>query len=306
MRVLEDLNNTKEHLWQNRAREVAALIDDLGQAERGPGLDIPVLLAQRLEQRPHQRDERGAAVAELPGARREGAAGVDARVPDDGVGVLEASDDAGDHLGHVRRQQGPVRPRQRADRLDALLAHRALLVRVGVDDAGEEGADHVRGQGVDGGLELAEADLVGVPVGDLVEGLDELVLELERRLALGRGGRAGLHPGGRSGAATSWRGSVSVAGAEGGGCLHLPMGVRAGGGRSGTTHGLIQRRRWRALRPSVRPSGRPARSPPARAACLGTSTSLRSAQRRRRETGRHHHHHYYYYQQQRGFEFELR
>lgn len=113
--VLEDLHNTNEHMWQNSAREGAALIDNLGQAQRSPGLNILVLLAERLEQRPHQATS---ATPPSPNslAHAESVPQVSTpagpRAREDRVGVLEAQDGAGHHLGHVRRQQAPVRPRQ--------------------------------------------------------------------------------------------------------------------------------------------------------------------------------------------------
>ena len=137
--------------------------DDARQGERSAGLQGLVLLGECLQERLEEDGDgrTGIGCADL---RCEDAQGFDAGVADVGVGVFEAFDDVGHHLGQVGGEGIAVQSGQGAHQADALTAHYGFLLGVCVVEAGEEKSDALGGKVLGDALEFFYCELLGVAV----------------------------------------------------------------------------------------------------------------------------------------------
>jgi len=139
MRVFKQLESPEKDLVEERKRRMRGVVNDPGEAESRGGLNMPVLFAESLENGLDEQEKDLVLVregkAQLGGEKGNG---VDADVPDEGVGIPEALDDAGDHLGKVGKEEGVVVSDQGSHQPHALLSYGSLLLPLRLQYARQE------------------------------------------------------------------------------------------------------------------------------------------------------------------------
>jgi len=100
---------------------------------------MPILFAESLENGLDEQEKDlvlvREGVAQLGGEKGNG---VDADVSDDGVGIPKALNDAGDHLGKVRKEESVVVSDQGSHQPHALLSYGSLLLPLRLQNARQE------------------------------------------------------------------------------------------------------------------------------------------------------------------------
>jgi len=139
MRVFKKLESPEKQLVEERKRRMAGVVNDTGEAESRGGLNMPVLFAESLENGSDEKEKDlvlvGEGEAQLGGEKSNG---VDADISDDRVRVPEALNDAGDHLGKVRKEEDVVVSGQGSHQPHALLSYGSLLLPLRLQNARQE------------------------------------------------------------------------------------------------------------------------------------------------------------------------
>lgn len=128
VRVFKQLESPGQHLVQKGKWGMGCVVNDAGKARSRTGLNVLILFPEGLENGPdkYQKHLLIRMGDEVGGEEGEG---VDAGIPDEGVGIPEALDNAGDHLGEVRKDERVVEPGgECGHQPDALLSDGALLL----------------------------------------------------------------------------------------------------------------------------------------------------------------------------------